>query len=236
MARPTRVLSASALVIVVSGIVASQTTATAADPPDAVPRYRLAVGQELVFKGESNFKYGKAPHQGSLGSRSDWTVWVVRKNDDGSYRLVVRSAQSSKFDGKESGDPRSTLAYFDLTTDGRLIPNSSVGFLVDPASIFPRLAADERELRNGWTEFNKQTETATTFQVQSRPKSAGQVWTIREVRKSPMDEIYLSTNKATITFDPGPRAGRQDRKRKHPGLRFRRQGDRHDRVRLDRDP
>jgi thiol-disulfide isomerase/thioredoxin len=202
MARPTRVLSASALVIVVSGIVASQTTATAADPPDAVPRYRLAVGQELVFKGESNFKYGKAPHQGSLGSRSDWTVWVVRKNDDGSYRLVVRSAQSSKFDGKESGDPRSTLAYFDLTTDGRLIPNSSVGFLVDPASIFPRLAADERELRYGWTEFNKQTETATTFQVQSRPKSAGQVWTIREVRKSPMDEIYLSTNKATITFDP----------------------------------
>ena len=176
--------------IVVSGIVASQTTATAADPPDAVPRYRLAVGQELVFKEESNFKYGKAPHQGSIGSRSDWTVWTVRKNDDGSYRLVLRSVERSKFDGKESGEPRSSLAYFDLTTDGRLLPNSTIGFHVNPASIFPRLPADERELRNGWTEFNRQTDAASTFQVQSRPKSAGQVWTIREVRKTPMDEIY----------------------------------------------
>jgi thiol-disulfide isomerase/thioredoxin len=202
MVRPTRALSASTLMILVSGIVASQTTATAADPPDAVPRYQLKVGQELVFKEESNFKYGKAPHQGSIGSRSDWTVWTVRKNDDGSYRLVLRSVERSKFDGKESGEPRSSLAYFDLTTDGRLLPNSTIGFQVDPASIFPRLAADERELRNGWTEFNRQTEAASTFQVQSRPKSAGQVWTIRELRKTPMDEIYLSTYKATITFDP----------------------------------
>ena len=202
MVRSTRALSASALFILVSGIAAPRSAAPAADLPDALPRYRLEVGQELTYKEDSDFKYGKAPKQSSMANHSDWKIWVVRKNDDGSYRLVIHSAASMKFDGKNSDPPRSTLAYCDLFNDGRIVPNSTTGFRLNPANLFPRLPADDRQARNGWKDIQKPEDARSSFEVLSRPKSAAGVWTFREVRVTPMDEIYLSTHKSTATFDP----------------------------------
>jgi len=54
--------------------------AMADEAASPVPRYRLKVGQELKYHGSSDFKY----ESGSLGSETDWQVWVVRANDDGS--------------------------------------------------------------------------------------------------------------------------------------------------------
>jgi thiol-disulfide isomerase/thioredoxin len=196
MVRSTWALPVSALLILAANIAAA-----AANRSDALPRYRFEVGQELNYKQDTDFKYGKAPHQSSYGSHADSKIFVVRKNDDGSYRLVIRSSESMKFDGKDSGHATSTLSYCDVTTDGRLIPNSTIGFRSNPATLFPRLPADSREVQSGWTDSEKQDEATSSFQVVAQPKTGAGVWTIRDIRKTLLDEVYLSTHKSTVTFD-----------------------------------
>jgi|SRR5580704_5404602 thiol-disulfide isomerase/thioredoxin len=213
MARSTWALSASALFFFASHLAAAAPAAPGSARPAELPRYRFEVGQEFTYKTSSEFKYGSASQQkgkadkkpamqNSFGDHTDWKVWVVRKNDDGSYRLLLRSAESRNFNGRESGRSNSTLAYCDITTDGRLITNPTLGYQMQPATLFPRLPADEREVRNGWTDSNKQDATTYNFEVISQPTTAAGVWTIREVRKTSLDEIYLSTHKSTLTFDP----------------------------------
>jgi thiol-disulfide isomerase/thioredoxin len=168
--------------------------------PDAAPRYRLEVGQELLFKEVNDVKYGKGRNQLLIRRHSEWKIWVVRKNDDGSYRLVLHSTESTSVDERKPSEPTYALAYCDLTTDGRLVPNSTIDNSTNVALFFPRLPADEWQY--GWTDFEKATQTATSFRVQSRPKHAGGLWTIREVRKSPLDESLLGSHAATLVFDP----------------------------------
>ena len=56
------------------------------DVPGKLPRYKLHVGQELTYHGESDFNYTN----GSMGNTSDWQAWVVKQNPDASWRVVVR--------------------------------------------------------------------------------------------------------------------------------------------------
>jgi thiol-disulfide isomerase/thioredoxin len=176
----------------------------AADSGDAkpLPRYHLETGQELTYKGESQFRYGNGTSTSSLGQKSEWKVWIVRKNDDGSHRLVIRSTESRMQDGQAQGTPDSTLAYCDVFDDGRIVPNESLGYRLDPASLFPRLPEDEPQVNQGWEEVRQRDDGRSRFQVVSRPDSESNVWTFKEVRTSPMDEIYLSTHQSTATFDP----------------------------------
>jgi thiol-disulfide isomerase/thioredoxin len=57
-------------------------------------------------------------------------------------------------------------------------------------------------VRKGWTDSDKQDDTTYQFQAISQPKTAAGAWIIREVRKTSLDEIYLTTHKSTLTFDP----------------------------------
>ena len=70
-----------------TAILALVTTACAAGGSDELPRYRLQVGQELKYLGKSAFKYDN----GSLAYQNDWTFWVIRAIDDGSWRVIGRS-------------------------------------------------------------------------------------------------------------------------------------------------
>lgn len=215
MARSMCALSAPVLFCLASPLMAAAPATPAApraDHPAELPRYRFAVGQELTYKANNVFKYTsanspskkdakKVPEERSYGNRTDWKIWVVRKNDDGSYRLLIQNADTMIFNGKDSGRSNATLAYCDVTTDGRLITNPTLGYHLQPASLFPRLPADEREVRNGWTDSEKFDETVYRFDVISQPKTATGSWIFGEVKKTLLDEIYLSKHKSTVTFD-----------------------------------
>ena len=128
-----------------------------------LPRYRLKVGQELKYHGKSDFRY----ENGSLAHQTDWTVWVVRANADGGWRLVVRSSSqmSQSFSGqKANASPADvSMAYFDLAPDGRIVPNDSFGYRLDPSTLFPRLPNDAAEAKNGWKEHDTRQDKRTDF-------------------------------------------------------------------------
>jgi thiol-disulfide isomerase/thioredoxin len=200
MVRSTHALFASALVVLAFGTVAAL-PAWSGEHADALPRYRWEVGQELTYTADSEFKYGKPPKQSSFEDHTEWKVWIIRKNDDGSYRVVVRSAEASKQNGKVSGHARGKLAYFEIFPDGRILRNSTIGLHIDPTTLFPKLPSDEREAKNGWQDHQQLDDARSSFEIAARPKDADRVWTFRVTRKSLMDEIYLSAYKATVTFD-----------------------------------
>jgi thiol-disulfide isomerase/thioredoxin len=168
---------------------------------DDLPRYKLKVGQELRYHGTSDFKY----ENGSFGHKSDWRVWVVRANDDGGWRLVLRSSSqmTQTVSGREQGGGHAdvTLAYCDLSPDGRIAPNDSLGFRLDPSSIFPRLPKDVDEVKNGWQEANPRQDSRTEFKRPAGTTNDADGWVFEGVRTSPSDRIYLSSSRARYVFD-----------------------------------
>jgi len=175
--------------------------AGAGEAADDLPRYRLKVGQELKYYGTSDFKY----ENGSLGYKNDWKVWVVRANDDGGWRLVLRSSNrmTQTVNGGVQGDGHAdvTLAYCDLSPDGRIAPNDSLGFRLDPSSIFPRLPKDKDESKDGWQEANPRQDSRTEYKRSGAKATDANEWVFVGVCKSPSDRIYLSTSRARYVFD-----------------------------------
>jgi thiol-disulfide isomerase/thioredoxin len=175
--------------------------AFAADGLIPLPRYSLEVGHEITYSGWSDFKFKDfGLKDGRLENRNEWKVWVVRKNDDGSHRVVLSFKESTRRDGKDLL-PDVTLAYCDLFSDGRIIANPSLGYNVDPILPFPRLPADRKEIAGGWVCHHAQDEGTSYFKVVSQPGTRTGTWSFQEVRENPYDEIALKTHKSTITFD-----------------------------------
>jgi peroxiredoxin len=190
------------VLLVAAGLAAG--AARAADEgAGSVPRYRLKVGQELAYRQTSEFKYGSGASAGSLGSRADWEVWVVRKNDDGSWRLVLRSTHSN-WQGKappKEDKPSHNLAYCDLFPDGRLVTNATSGHSLDPAALFPRLPKDAAEAGKGWEDHRKRDDVRCRFKIAGADRKGPHLLIFDEVRDGPLDEIYLSASGTRFWFD-----------------------------------
>src|SRR5262245_6633073 len=87
-------------------------SATAAEAP--LPRYKLQVGQELRYSGHSDFKYQSGKHIND----TTWRIWVVRQNEDGGWRLVIRSGSVFSVGATPTGgqrDERVTFAWCDIS-------------------------------------------------------------------------------------------------------------------------
>jgi thiol-disulfide isomerase/thioredoxin len=130
-----------------------------------LPRYKFEVGQELIY--ELTADEDLLPQSGDDENEKDGTarrrtrkctVWVVRKNDDDSWRLLVRS-QIKNEDIPPQGDPKVTfendfLSFFDLYSDGSYKTNPSMGahffFKLYPEFFVVRFPATAKSLKSGW--------------------------------------------------------------------------------------
>jgi peroxiredoxin len=182
------------------GILASLTTSLTAFAGDAdsLPRYQFRPGQELAIRSSSVFKYGEGQNAGEHGYQSDWTVWVLRANADGSFRLVLRekSIFSQTSQGKKNDQPAQTrIVYADIFPDGRVLMNKTIQYRSHPGTVFPQLPRDAAQARAGWE--SAQDDDKTTF----KPLEAAGGFVFEAVMQSPMDKIYLSSSKAKYTFD-----------------------------------
>ena len=235
--RSIAVFLGTALVLPLSGL--------AAEPSDesdraALPRYLFKVGQELSYQAQSEFQGEEGP---PLKSEYTWQVWVVRQNDDGSWRLILRQSSSfqvppapageapkkanpaAKGSGPAKTDRRGkpgpakapaaggpvdaappefvTFAYCDLFPDGRIAENPTIDDRLEPRLLFPKLPKNSQELERGWSDTRRKTQVAYRYQVARRPTAdeESKQWEIRATRHSPLDEVLVSSTKATYVFD-----------------------------------
>lgn len=167
----------------------------------ALPRYRLKLGQELTYRDTSEHKYGNDADSKAIERVADYQLWVVRANDNGSWRIVVRSSETYTYGGKKSPLPASsTLAHFDLFADGRLVRSESLGYRLDPASLFPRLPANAGEAKQGWQDYEPGEGTQSRLKFDAAKSSSG-TWVFDLDRETPSDPVYLSTYRAQFSFD-----------------------------------
>ncbi|HEY7158593.1 MAG TPA: TlpA disulfide reductase family protein [Gemmataceae bacterium] len=202
----SRSLSLTRLLAVLIGLLALAPSSVQSGEEETVPRYRLKVGQELIYRSRYEFHFGSGSSAGTHQVKVDWQVWVVRKNDDGSWRLVLRNSQvfaSARGSAKPTTERPANvyMGYCDLFDDGRLGRESELGYRLKPQTLFPRLPADILTDDRGWEDFNRRDDTRARFTRVKKEKDAAGLWVFDEVRESPLDAIYLSTFKTRYFFD-----------------------------------
>lgn len=164
-----------------------------------VPRYGLKSGQVLTFEENQAFK----------GRNEDghyrWTrrLWVVGRNAEGSWRVVVREGMKDVARGKTlAGDPHETVEYarFDVFPDGKVPPCPTLGSGVDPSHLFPRLPSDEKEASVGWTVSDDREGTTVRYEpLAGKTLDAGFDFVANQV--SFMERIYEGKDRRTFHFD-----------------------------------
>lgn len=200
-----------------------------ADQP--LPRYRLAVGQELSYRGKSEFKY----EQGRLITRESWKIWVVRENPDQSWRLVLKYGSAfSQVRDKElkSRNKAGKASEKSAVESGKRKPDKSAETpqaeeLEEPEEVtfaWCDLYPDGRIVDNDSFGFRMQpakvlpklpadsNESAKGWTSQDLrmddksvyrllPAPAEHRSAIEAVHESPMNSIYGVESRAVVTFD-----------------------------------
>ena len=165
-----------------------------------LPRYKLQVGQNLSYSGSDEFKY----QNGKFITETTWRVWVVRQNDDGSWRLIVRHATKDRQerDGGGGGSENETVtfAWTDLSPDGSLVENDSFGYRLNPYTLFVRLPSDASAADSSWSQPHRRMDEVNRYTLLAE-RSTNDKTVIRLVRESPMNEIYGFEFDDTMTFD-----------------------------------
>jgi len=125
-----------------------------------LPRYQFQVGQEFVYSyRDENHDESRARHGGpvkksrSLGT-TQWRIWVLNKNADGSVGLLIdRDTREVAVDKRVEVSVR-VLHEFDIFPDGRLVARRATGdHLGDPnypTPLFITLPADKNALAAEW--------------------------------------------------------------------------------------
>jgi thiol-disulfide isomerase/thioredoxin len=188
-----RMLSSLAAVVL-----AVQTAAAAG--PETLPRYKFIPGQELTFTAKSSFKSGEGDKASTRETNNDWTVWVVRANPDGSFRLVIREKMTmiQNYDGKKNENTMpASYVYADVFPDGRVLPNPSIQYRGHPGRLFPPLPPDTAKAKSGWD-----APQPMDVRVVCKPIESTNGLSFDAVTESAFDRIYLMSTSAKHTFDP----------------------------------
>lgn len=127
-----------------------------------LPRYALKPGQIIDYEQRESFKSAQR------NSETTWTsrVWVVGRNDGG-VRVVVRQVlkSKSKADSADNDYETTSFARFDVLPDGKIPPNPSIGYRIDPAHLFPRLPDDEKQVADGWQTVDDRDEATIRYKA-----------------------------------------------------------------------
>jgi peroxiredoxin len=179
--------------------------AVAARAGDDVPRYRLQPGMELSYRSSSTFRHQSGAHI----DEGETTAWIVRRNDDGSVRVVLR--QGSRFTATSLGQTLKSLfqkqakppmdynvGYFDLFPDGRIGPDAELGYRISPAALFPRLPDDAAQARAGWGQRDEKMGQEHRY---SSLKSEPGGWSFHGERVGAENKIYGMTADSTFHLD-----------------------------------
>ncbi len=163
-----------------------------------LPRYRLDVGRELTFTGSTLY----VGEEARFSESQIWTVWVLRRNPDGTARLLIQNEnrltpEDAKGVPVDDTTKDSSIAYIDLSDDGRGAWNPTMGLMLDPARLFPPLPREDSETRSGWS---RSLPDGEVWSYKTAP-DAGKSIVYAAARATPWDKVYGLSWKETLTFD-----------------------------------
>ena len=179
-------------------------SACAAAPCTAgVPAYSPKPGQVLNYEENQAFK-GSGENS---AYRTTWRIWVVGKNDDGSWLMVVRETTKSLGQSPASAHENEmvTLARIDLFPDGKVPRTPMLGTRFDPAHLFPRLPANDKESSTGWLAHDDRDDATVRYKPIAKKASRrrNRRSNFDADQSSYMEKIYEGKDTRTFHFDRG---------------------------------
>ena len=177
----------------------------------SVPAYRFAVGQELAY-GEENQSLGMPgdpPDQPRNKTSGEWQIWVVGKNSDGSWRLLLRHKYLVvSIKPKQQPVERLSncmLAHCDIFPDGRVPKNSTLGdsyyFQINPNWLFVALPRDQKAMTTGWSQVPVIGEWSRRCSIDSGRAGSARSLVINCIEHDPSQAAYAETKTRRCTFD-----------------------------------
>jgi thiol-disulfide isomerase/thioredoxin len=160
---------------------------------DVLPSYKLEAGQVLTYEGSSKFKEDDGDSY-SMTTKSK--IWVTKRNEDGSFRLIARNQFRYK-----SQDEDIRLAAFDLHPNGRIDSGSYPVTRNEALSCFIRLPADPNKFRTTWEAFDKEQDAKHVYSFSRQSRQHNGKWVFKDVTTSRMSEIYGYGQASTVHFN-----------------------------------
>ncbi len=200
----TRIARRSSVWLVLGLLFVDGRAVRAGEAP-ALPRYHLTPGQELSYRSvtRSERKGGESVY------KVDWKAWVVGRDADGAWRLVLRcdlritrpAASGAK---KAEEGPADTLVWrCRLFDDGRLVGATTRGNVRDPFRLFPRLPDDAGAQEWNWNfQGQDQHPVHLRFRTVTPPDPSHAMLVFTTTSENPMDKVYVETHSTRSTFDP----------------------------------
>lgn len=164
----------------------------------AFPRYQFQAGHKMLYSSSTTTEYPR----GSWTTIRQFQVWVIRQNPDSSYHLILNQAETSVLEPKggersENG-PDISWGWCDIRPDGSVVSGSRLG-QVDPGLIFIPLPKDTAQAKQGW-ERSGELDEHDLFRLDSK-SLADSLWAIEENVSTPLDDIYLISNRELIRLN-----------------------------------
>ena len=184
---------------------------SAGEKTTSPPRYGLKVGQELSYHSVSSLSFLPGLGVSSRDRHTEWKVYVIRENRDGSWRLVLHRHESNEFwinddQGKKQARParvRSSVAFFDLFSDGRVVRDHPTQYgSWSPADLFPRLPPDAQAASEGWQEVleHEKESNLVLFLIPRGENTAKSPWRFDEVGEDVFDPVVYNWRRR-FSFD-----------------------------------
>ncbi len=167
-------------------------------------RYELPAGKKLYYTSRSKFEYTN----GVFESRETLEIWVMNRNADGSWHLILRNSETSLTTddrGVIEASPAAThYAVCEFYPDGRFARNRAMDnisrldlYLPNLFIILPQDFSGE-QLR--W-EFTDRLYGEKDQYVADKPDTANRSWIVQATHETPLDAIYQMNQKAEIYID-----------------------------------
>ncbi len=165
-----------------------------------VPRYAPKPGQVLTYAETQTFTESGE----KSGYRTTWRIWVIGKNEDGSFRMVVRESigRLDKNGGVTIDVGPATLARIDLFPDGTVPRTPLVGTRFDASHLFPRLPGSEKETVAGWQAHDERDDATTRYAPAAAGANAeGPAVLFIADQRTFREKIYEGRDRRTFHFD-----------------------------------
>ncbi len=169
-----------------------------------LPRYKFEAGQELSYRivyPRNEWDDDKGGRIIEYSSTLQWNIYVVRKNDDETWRFVFTNqwtgtSPQSPFDLYSDG-------YFDLAPDGRLVANETLPTgPSDITALFPPLPLSTESFATTWQSTSPVDGTQRTLRVlQKDVPSSTKECEIGEEARSVLNSVLERTEYREYAFD-----------------------------------
>jgi thiol-disulfide isomerase/thioredoxin len=166
--------------------------------------YELITGKKLSYTARSKFEYSL----GLLESKATLEIWVVRKNADGSWQLLLRNTETTARTDESRTRVESTTdtgwAFCALFPDGHFKRNRAMDGISQwdlyLPKIFIPLPDDFSNETITWESGDHPYNEIGRYSA-GKPDTTNRSWIVRVTHTTPLDAVYLIEQKAEVYID-----------------------------------